>query len=147
MIALLAIGVPVLALVGWFSIPASRFNGHYADVAVQQGDLLVPVLILCLEALRRWIWEVKGGAWWIKIGRFVAPAWCALVAFGCVIGFFYATAEKSSADSGRSIAVITLVSLASAAILGTCAVILVGVAIGQESAPTQEQAPTQEPIL
>jgi len=126
LITFLAIALPVLVLMGWFSIADFRVNGHYADAAIQRGDLLIPVLILCLEAVRRWCWEVKGGARWLKISRVVAPIWCGFAAFACAVGFFYATVEKASANSDHSIALITLVSLGIAGVLGTFAVILVG---------------------
>lgn len=129
-ITFLAIALPVVILLGWFSIANFRFDGHYANAAIQHGDLLVPVLILCVEAIRRWCWEVKsGGSVLIKFFRVVLPIWCGLTALGCVMGFFYATTESATVDSNRSIALITLVSLVSAGICGTFAVILVGVSI------------------
>jgi hypothetical protein len=53
-VALAAIGIPVFVLLAWKSIGEGSLVWSGVASASERGDFLVPVVILCIESLRRW---------------------------------------------------------------------------------------------
>jgi hypothetical protein len=94
---------------------------HEVDVAVQRGDFLVPVMILCAETVRRWWREVEPGMI-LKVFRVLATIACTAAAFVCVVATTTAASVAITAQTGRSIATITASCLVVAVIFGTMAV-------------------------
>jgi hypothetical protein len=70
LIPLLAVALPLLGFVVAASIPAAALRSGEASTSLGRGDFLIPVLILCLEAIRRWLFEVKCGKILGGVGAF-----------------------------------------------------------------------------
>ncbi len=123
LLSLAAIFIPLVFLVAWYSIPNFALTGNRAIIAVRRGDLIVPVLILSLETIRRWGWVVKGGRA-ISIARAVGTTLCGLAAFLCLVAMNYATMDAGRLPTkvGDSVAWITVTTLVITCAFGTYAV-------------------------
>jgi cobalamin synthase len=128
LLPLLAIALPVLAFVVVASIPVFAMRWGEAATSLGRGDFLIPVLILCLEACRRWGFEVS----WEDKKR--AAKWCSMAACGfagcvCLLAFMYASSlpvtpvsHQVTPAGAKSMTAVTLVSFTVGLILGTIAV-------------------------
>lgn len=69
---LAAIALPEVILIIVGTGVAGRMSVTFAARAVSRGDLLIPVIIVCAEAFRRW-WETRfGSAWLAAVAGFLA---------------------------------------------------------------------------
>jgi hypothetical protein len=127
LLALGALAVPVIVLVCADSIPKDTLAWHEVYVSVERGDFLVPVMILCAETVRRWWREVRVGPV-LKCVRIIATFLCTVAALVCVVATTTAASVAVTAQSGRSIGVITASCLIVALVFGTLAV---GVSAGK----------------
>jgi hypothetical protein len=73
---LMAIGLPLLCSVVAASMSAKMWTAQFAAESSGRGDLLIPALIVCVESLRRWSSDVKGG--YVVGGLRYSPSWYAL---------------------------------------------------------------------
>ena len=120
---LLAVGLPLLGFSVAASIPDFALRAGGAGTSLGRGDFLIPVLILCMEAIRRWLFEVKGGPVLSFFGV-VASLICVLAVAVCMYAFADATSLPTpTTDSARSVDAITWFCLAAGVITGTMAVI------------------------
>src|ERR1022692_2859126 len=122
LIPLLAIGLPILGFLVADSVPSARLNWYEVDTSVGRGDFLIPVVILCLEAGRRWWFDTTCGA---KLGAVRALG--TILCGGAVVIDLYSVAIAASdvvtKDSKRSITEITLWRFTAAILSGTIAVV------------------------
>jgi hypothetical protein len=117
-IALAAILLPIIVLLSSDSIPKFDLIWHGVNSSVQHGDFLVPVLVMCAEAIRLWWQDVRCGKVLRRIRR-VATIACGSAIVLCLIAFTKTSSAKVTVNSGRSILVITLSCFVAAAIFGT----------------------------
>ena len=103
------------------SIPAFAWRWGESSTALGRGDFLIPVLILCLEALRQWWSEVECG-WKLGIVRLVSSALCLGAVVICTDAFSVASSHPVTTDSTKSVTVITWACFTAALIAGTIAV-------------------------
>jgi hypothetical protein len=122
LIPLLAVALPLLGFVVAASIPAAALRMGEASTSLGRGDFLIPVLILCLEAIRRWVFEVKCGKILGRVGA-CASALCVAAVIICLYAFSAATSQLVTGDSIRSITVITWACFTVGAGTGTIAVV------------------------
>lgn len=123
LITFVAIALPILVVLVRYSVPEFALTWHQVNVAIERGDFLVPVLILCLESIRCWCSEVTGTRRWTRVSRLICSAWCGFAAVTCLIAMTYAASVGAvTANIGHSIEVITGSSFFTAAVLGTVAV-------------------------
>jgi hypothetical protein len=121
LIPLLAIALPLLYFIVAASIPEAAWRWGEASTSLGRGDFLIPVLILCLEAIRHWWSEVKCG-WKMGIVRVISSALCLGAVVVCLDSFSVAASHAVTADSTKSVAVITWGCFAVGFLSGTIAV-------------------------
>ena len=125
LIAIGAIILPVIVLICASSIPSGRLDMTDLHTATGRGDFLVPVLIMCTEAIRRWTREVSGG-WLIRTGQILTWALCLPGAIVCFTATVIAATGATTAATSRSLVTITIGGTIIAAIFGTA-----GVSVGR----------------
>jgi hypothetical protein len=121
LIPLLAIFLPMLYFIVAGSIPAAAWRWGEAPTSLGRGDFLIPVLILCLEAMRRWWSEVKCG-WKMGIVRVISSGLCLGAVIVCSDSFSVAASHPVTAASTKSVSVITWACFAVGFFSGTIAV-------------------------
>lgn len=121
LIPLLAIAFPMLYFIVAGSIPDAAWRWGEAPTSLGRGDFLIPVLILCLEAIRRWWSEVTCG-WKMGIVRLFSTALCAGAVIVCSDSFSVAASHPVTAHSTKSVIVITWACFAVGLFAGTIAV-------------------------
>jgi len=121
LIALCAIVLPGLVLVLADSIPRDTLVLTEVKVSVQRGDFLIPVLILCLDTIRRW-WREVEQLRFLKTIRGTATFMCGAAALVCLIATTTAATVAVTPDTGKSITNITVACLVVAVAFGTLAV-------------------------
>ena len=121
LLPLLAIALPMVAFIVVASIPVAGLRWGDTPTAIGRGDFLIPVLILCLEALRCWWVETKCG-WKLGIIRLVSSFLCLSAAVISLFAFAVALSDPVTTASIRSIEVITLGCLTVSVVAGTIAV-------------------------
>jgi len=121
-IAVLAILLPAIFLVCVSSIPAGRLN--YADlhVAAGRGEFLVPVLIMCAEAIRRWTREINGGSA-VMAFKITASVLCAFSGIICMTAAIISATTAATPMTDRSLIVITQACVIVGGIFGTAGVV------------------------
>lgn len=122
-IALSAIALPALVMVCVRSIPADRFE--FADLrgTASRGEFLIPVMILCAEAVRCWVVEVRPPS---RRGRYIRNVACVFCVITGIVSFaatIIAASIPASTATGRSLVAITSYAVAVAALCGLLAVI------------------------
>lgn len=120
-IALGAIGLPLLVLLVTSSIPRDQVSLFALRQSVRRGDFLVPIMIMCVEAIRRWCREVECGSI-LRYVRLAAVFLCASSAVICLIALAFTASVGLTAESGRSISTITVGCFVAALVFGTAAV-------------------------
>jgi hypothetical protein len=122
-LSLVAIALPIVFLLAWYSIDNFAFTWQQVNTSVRRGEFIVPVLILCLETIRRWCWVIKGGKA-ITVARIAGSSLCILAAFLCLVAmnFVAKNPDKMPVKTGDSIALITISTFVIAAAFGTYAV-------------------------
>jgi hypothetical protein len=123
-IAVIAIGLPVLILICASSIPVDRMNYASLHVAAGRGEFLVPILIMCAEAIRRWTREikVKGNSCMIAF-KVTACLMCASAGIICMTAAIISATTEATQMTGRSITEITLACIMVGVIFGTAGVV------------------------
>jgi hypothetical protein len=119
LVALSAIAVPVFVLLAWYSMAKANLVWSGVNVATRRGDFLVPVLILCVESVRRW-WSLDdhtqsrrlrlrgdGHTVSMRLVRCSALTGSFIAGVLCFIATIYAASQPVTAESGDSIIVIT----------------------------------------
>jgi hypothetical protein len=124
-IALSAIALPALVLVCVSSIPAGRFDTADLRTGAGRGDFLIPVLILCAEAVRCWMLEVRRAGLIGKVCRPLAFALCTVTGIVCFAATVIAAATPATPATTRSVEAITIGSMGIAALFGLTALITV----------------------
>jgi hypothetical protein len=122
LIPLLAVALPLLGFVVAASIPAAALRSGEASTSLGRGDFLIPVLILCLEAIRRWLFEVKCGKIMRRVGA-CASALCMAAVVVCLYAFSAASSQPVTADSIKSISLITWACFTVGLVTGTMALV------------------------
>jgi hypothetical protein len=120
---LLAILLPVLEFVVTASIAAYAMRWGGTRAALGRGDFLIPVLILCLEAFRRWWLEVKWDGW-KRTAKWWFMTLCGTTGFVCYVAFQDASSHPVTPATTRSITAVTLGCLIVSLVLGTWAVVV-----------------------
>lgn len=120
-LALAAVAIPVIVLFSAASIPKDSLIWSQVAIAVQRGDFLVPVLILSLDTMRRWLREVECGTF-LRIIKPIACALCVGAAFICLIATSQAASLAITADAGKAIEQITMMCMVVPLSFGTLAV-------------------------
>jgi hypothetical protein len=121
LIPLGAIGLPLLGFIVAGSIPDAALKWGEAPRSLGRGDFLIPVLILCLEAMRRWWFDVKCG-WRLGTFALLLCTACLGAVVVCLYSFAVAASSPVTSDSIKSVTVITLTSFAAGLASGTIAV-------------------------
>jgi hypothetical protein len=116
-----SIALPILVLLVVYSIPKDSFAWHEVNVSIERGVFLIPVLIMCLDVIRRWWFDVRCGRVLLVV-RIIATILCAFAAIVCLVATTAAANEAVTPASGRSITVITWWCLGVAFTFGTLAV-------------------------
>lgn len=122
LIPLLAVALPLLGFVVAASIPAAALRSGEASTSLGRGDFLIPVLILCLEAIRRWLFEVKCGKILGRVGA-CASVLCLAAVVVCLYSFSAASSQVVTADSIKSVSMITWACFTVGLVTGTMAVV------------------------
>jgi hypothetical protein len=130
-VALSAIAVPAFVLIAWYSMAKAGLAWSGVDVATRRGDFLVPVLILCVESVRRW-WsldhqtqsrrlklKIAGHTVAMSLVRRSAMTGSFVAAVLCFIATVYAASQPVTSPSGFSIIVITVTCMAAGFTFGT----------------------------
>lgn len=123
--------LPLLAIVlplGCFALAASVDDSAWtwgaAGTSVRRGDLLIPALIVCAEAWRRWWIEVKGRKVVLTFAVLFTLL-CGAAVIMCLVAFSGAANSNSVAEHGSKIVVeVTWTSFIAGLLAGTIAVIL-----------------------
>lgn len=119
---LAAIAVPVIVLLCADSIPKDNISWGDVEISMQRGDFLVPVMLLCVETIRRWWRDVECGRF-LKFIRYVATALCMAAVTVCLIATTTAVElQQLSPASGKSLTTITVACLVISISFGTLAV-------------------------
>jgi hypothetical protein len=122
LIPLLAIVLPVLGFLVAASIPNDSLTWKEVDISTGRGDFIIPAVILCLEAIRRWWFDMKCGVL-LEIVRLLGTILCG----GAVVVGLYSVAVAASdvvtSHTLRSITVITWSTFTAAFLWGTIAVV------------------------
>ena len=131
LVTLSAIVVPVFVLFGWYLIANPDLIMSGVNAATRRGDFLVPVLILCVESIRRW-WclndltqsrrlklKIRGRTVSMSHLRRMAITGCLAAAALCFIATVYAASQPVTQESGLSIIVITVTCFAAGFAFGT----------------------------
>lgn len=121
LIPLLAIALPMLYFIVAGSIPDAAWRWGEAPTSLGRGDFLIPVLILCLEAIRHWWAEVKCG-WKMGIVRVFSSALALGAVVVCSDSFSVAASHAVTAATTKSVIVITWACFAVGFFAGTIAV-------------------------
>jgi hypothetical protein len=121
LLPLLAIALPMVVFSVAASVPVAKLRWGEAATSIGRGDFLIPVLILCLEALRHWWTETKCGRM-LKIIRLIFSILCSGAVIIGFAAFVVASSETVTAASTRSIEVITLGCFTVSLVAGTIAV-------------------------
>jgi hypothetical protein len=116
-----SIALPVVVLLVVSFIPHDSLRWHSVSIAIQRGDFLIPVLIMCLDAIRRWWFDVQCGRVRFVV-RLVATVLCTMAAIICLIATTASVHDRLTAPSGRAITSITLWCMGVAVLFGTLAV-------------------------
>jgi hypothetical protein len=122
LIPLLAVALPLLGFIVAASIPTASIRMGEASISLGRGDFLIPVLILCLEAIRRWVFEVRCGKILGRVGA-SASVLCLAAVVVCLYAFSAASSQAVTADSIKSITVITWACFTVGAVTGTMGVL------------------------
>jgi hypothetical protein len=118
---LLAIGLPLVGFVVVASIPGAKLAFGGGTRSLGRGDFLIPVLILCLEAIRCWWAEVECGTM-LAASRVFLSAACLFAVVIALYAFAVAANTSVTADSTKSIIVITAACFTTGLVSGTIAV-------------------------
>jgi hypothetical protein len=94
------------------------------NVALGRGDFLIPVLILCVDAMLRWFFDVKYGRRWMVAIGVVCCLLCFLVALICGIAFVVATSSSVTDTSTKAEALITWTCFAVGGLAGLVAAVV-----------------------
>ena len=121
LLALAAIIVPAIVLLCVGSIPLDRLTAGDLSTAAKRGDFLVPVLILCVETIRRWCREVHCGRV-LQFVRVLAVTSCGLAGSICFSATVIAAKVEVTPAVGESLTTITWWCLVVALLFGTWAV-------------------------
>ena len=121
LLPLLAIALPVVVFSVVASVPAAALRWGDASTAIGRGDFLIPVLILCLEALRHWWTETKCD-WKLRIVRLISSFLCSGAVIIGLTAFVVALSDEVTPASTRSVEVITLGCFTVSLVAGTIAV-------------------------
>jgi hypothetical protein len=117
----MAIILPGLVLLVTYSYPRGAISWHTVDVSVRRGDFLIPVLILCVESVRRWWREVKMGTilWPFRIVATIGCGGAAVVCFAAMASAADSALTNAAGDSAIN---VTKWSLITGLVFGTLAV-------------------------
>ena len=118
LLALAAIILPAIVLLCVGSIPLDRVTTGDLSTAARRGDFLVPVLILCVETIRRWCRDVHCGRI-LRYVRITAVAACGLAGSICFSATVIATKTEITPAVGESLTTITWWCLVTALLFGT----------------------------
>jgi fumarate reductase subunit D len=132
LLPVVAVMLPVIVLLVAYSIPEGKISGHDVDVSMGRGDFLIPVLILCVEAIRRWWQNVDCKTRTLRWSRTAVTMICSLSALVALIATTTAASIAISAKAGHFISVITVLSFVIAFSFGTAAVVLSKVRSGAD---------------
>ncbi len=88
---------------------------------MKRGDFLVPVLILSIDTMRRWLREVECGRF-LRIVKLIACGLCIGTAFICLVATSQAASMAVTAQAGRAIEQITMTCMVVPISFGTFAV-------------------------
>jgi hypothetical protein len=122
--------LPVLAILlplACFAMAASVHNSTWTwgpdGTSVGRGDLLIPALIVCAEALRRWWFEVRGGpiVWTLALAFTLV---CGTAVIMCLVAFAEAANNPVAEHGSWIIGVVTWASFTAGLVAGTIAVAL-----------------------
>jgi hypothetical protein len=122
-IAICAIALQILALVVVRYVLTYTLRTSAFTVAVRRGDLLIPALILCVETMRRWCFDVKKGRWFLITVRILACLICGALFLIAWAALAIAATVAVTPDTGDAITAITVGCLVAALVFGTWAVI------------------------
>jgi hypothetical protein len=125
LLALAAVAIPVVVLFSAASIPKDSLIWSQVATAMQRGDFLVPVLILSLDTMRRWLREVECGKF-LRIIKPIACVLCVGTAFICLVATSQAANLAITADAGKAIEQITMMCMIVPVSFGTFAVSISG---------------------
>src|ERR1700722_9827366 len=67
---LMAVMLPILGFVVTASIPVDALRWGEAHTALGRGDFLIPVLLVCIDAVWRWCIDVKASGRMLVVGVF-----------------------------------------------------------------------------
>jgi hypothetical protein len=126
-IALSAIALPAVVLLCVSSIPAGRIDFADLRTGAGRGEFLIPVIILCAEAVHCWTLEVRVKSEFSRWFRQVACLTCILTGIVCFAATVIAAATANTAATSRSLVGITIYSIVIGAALGLAALILLGI--------------------
>ena len=129
---LLAVLLPILGFVVAASIPVDTLRWGEARTALGRGDFLIPVLLVCIDAVWRWCVDVKCG-WRMGVLGVISCALCVAVGVVCLYSFSVASSLPVTTASTDSVTLITLTALVVGAIAG---MIAVAVSAPNEPEPT-----------
>jgi hypothetical protein len=117
-IAVIAIGLPVIFLICASSIPTDTIDNHDLTTAAGRGEFLVPVLILCAEAIRRWTREVKGGRL-VTALKVCASVFCGLAGIVCMTAAIMSATTAATTQTASSLTAITVSGVIVGGVFGT----------------------------
>lgn len=120
---LMAIILPLACFAMASSVNVGTWTWGTSATSVGRGDLLIPALIVCAEALRRWWFEVKGGyvVWALALAFTLL---CGAAAIMCLVAFSDAASSSVAEHGSRIVGFVTWASFTSGFVAGTIAVAL-----------------------
>jgi hypothetical protein len=102
-----AVVLPIFCFSVSASIPAASLTWGEGQTALGRGDFLIPVLILCGDAMLRWFFAVKYSRRWLVTVGVVCCLVCFLAVVTCLIAFTVATSSLITPASTKAEASIT----------------------------------------
>jgi hypothetical protein len=118
---LLAVLLPILGFVVAASIPVDAMRWGEARTALGRGDFLIPVLLVCIDAVWRWCVDVKCGLRMGIVGVFSCGL-CVAAGIVCLYSFSVASSLPITKASTDSVTLITLTALVAGGAAGMIAV-------------------------
>jgi hypothetical protein len=122
LLALGSIAAPVIVLLCAYSIPKGNVSWQGVYIAVKRGEFLLPVMFLCVETVRCWWREAGRGSRLRHFIRTLATGTCVVASLVCVCATTIGTLVPVTAETGHSIATVTVGCFCVALVFGTVAV-------------------------
>lgn len=121
---IIAVLLPLLYFFLHASIPTDAMHIGDGRTALAHGDFLIPVAILCADALARWFLSVTYNQRWQVVVGAICCVFCFIATIVCIWSFPIAVGSSVTSASTRSMSLITWACFATGGAAGFVAAYL-----------------------